>query len=142
MRFSIPFVMCSLLVVVAGVSFPLIGVMLVSLFPSVLFSIVIEEVLKLVAALLFLKWFSKHTALLAGAGFGFLFGVIEFFLYSALFISIDSLSAEWGRLCITVPFHMVTVLLMVWAGSKKRWYVVPAFIVAVVLHWAFNALVR
>lgn len=130
-----------LLVVVGGVMAPIAGVALMALIPYATGSIIVEELLKAVAVLVMVNWFSRSTALWASAAFGALFGIMEWFLYSPAFIAVNVLWAEWGRMGVTVPLHIITVVGVTIAGLYNKWYIIPTMMVMMVLHWLFNMVV-
>jgi hypothetical protein len=98
-----------------------------------------EEIAKaLVIFFLILNLPKTKYKIAAGVLFGFLFGLSENIFYLTNFIESGELTVFWQRFLWTVPMHIVTVLVMVFAGLKRKWLLIFGLAVAIILHTLFN----
>jgi len=103
------------------------------------YSEIIEEIAKaLIIFFLILKMPGFKTKILAGIIFGFLFGVSENFLYLNQIFQSGNLSVFWQRFLWTVPMHVITVSVMVFAGMIKKRFLILGLVGAIILHLLFN----
>jgi len=129
----------AILVIVAGLVLPLL---LIPLVKFTGYSEIAEEITKaLVILFLVLKLPNFRARILAGIAFGFLFGLSENMFYLNNIFQLGDFSVFWQRFLWTVPMHIITVLLMVFAGLANRIFFIFGFVGAVILHALFNLLV-
>ena len=75
---------------------------------------------------------------MAGISFGFLFGVSENFFYLNQIFQLGDFSVFVQRFLWAVPMHIITVLVMVFAGLARRWFLIFGLAGAIILHALFN----
>lgn len=122
----------------AGLVLP---VFLIPLIKFTGYSEVVEEIAKtLVVFFLILNLPRPKLQILAGVGFGFLFGLSENFFYLNQIFQLGDLSVFWQRFFWTLPMHIITALVIVLSGLAGKKFLIFGFISAVVLHSLFNAL--
>ena len=158
---SLNMVVYSVSIVLAGLALPLLLIPLIKFigyfYPaSNLFwcgAEIIEEIAKaLIVLFLILALPSLKQKIGAGILFGFLFGVSENFLYLNNIFRLGNFSTFWQRFLWTVPMHIITVLIMVFAGlaGKKVYpaqkffgagWIILGLAGAIVLHTLFNGIV-
>jgi hypothetical protein len=103
------------------------------------YPVFIEEITKaLVIFFLILNLPGIKYKIAAGLLFGFLFGLSESIFYLVNFIAANNLIVFWQRFLWTVPMHIITVLLMVFAGLAKKWFIIFGLAGALILHFLFN----
>lgn len=106
------------------------------------YSEIVEEIAKaLIVLFLILKLPTHKMQILMGIGFGFLFGVSENFLYLNQIFQLGDFSIFWQRILWTVPMHIITVLVMVFAGLVRKWFLIFGLVGAIFLHTLFNSIV-
>ena len=126
-----------ILAILAGFVLPLV---LIPIIKFTGYSEVFEEIAKAIVILfLILKLPSHRIQILIGVVFGFLFGFSENCLYLNQIFQLGDISVFWQRFLWTVPMHIITVLIMVFAGISKKWLLILGLICAIVLHTIFNA---
>ena len=105
------------------------------------YSEIVEEIAKaLVVLFLILNFPALKQKIGAGILFGFLFGLSENFFYLNQIFQLGDFSVFWQRFLWTVPMHIITVLVMVFAGSVKKWVLIFGLVGAVILHALFNSI--
>lgn len=125
-------------IVIAGLILPIV---LIPLIKFTGYSEIIEETGKLLVILfLIFKLPNYKMQILAGMIFGLLFGLSENFLYFNQIFQTGDFAVFWQRFLWTVPMHIITVLMMVLLGMKKKWLIVFGLIGAVFLHILFNSI--
>jgi len=125
-------------IVIAGLILPIV---LIPLIKFTGYSEIIEETGKLLVILfLIFKLPNYKMQILAGMIFGLLFGLSENFLYLNQIFQTGDFAVFWQRFLWTVPMHIITVLMMVLLGMKKKWLIVFGLIGAVFLHILFNSI--
>lgn len=128
-----------ILVTLAGLVLPLV---LIPLVDSIGYSEIIEESAKaLVIFLIILKLPTAGLKLQTGILFGFLFGASESIFYLNNIFQLGDFSVFGQRFLLTVPMHIITVLIMVSAGLKNKWFIFFGFAGAIILHLLFNGIV-
>jgi len=106
------------------------------------YSEIVEEIAKaLVVLFLILNFPALKQKIGAGILFGFLFGLSENFFYLNQIFQLGDFNVFWQRFLWTVPMHIITVLVMVFAGSVKKWVLIFGLIGATILHALFNGIV-
>lgn len=106
------------------------------------FSEVVEEIFKaLVVTYVILKFSGFSKKIKAGILFGFLFAISESLLYFNNFFQNGSFSDLWSRFFLTLPMHIITVLVILFFGLKSKKYIVLGTILAIVIHLIFNKVV-
>jgi len=127
------------ILVVAGIVLPLI---LLPVIKITGFSEIVEEIAKaLVVLFLILKLPTWKLQILGGIAFGFLFGVSENFFYLNNIFQLGDFSIFWQRFIWIIPMHIITVLVMVFAGLARKWFLIFGLAGAIVLHILFNGIV-
>ncbi|MEA3399224.1 MAG: PrsW family glutamic-type intramembrane protease [Patescibacteria group bacterium] len=126
-------------IVLAGLVLPLL---LISLIKFTGYSEIIEEIVKvLVVLFLILKLPTWKAQIFGGIIFGLLFSVSENIFYLNNIFQLGDFSIFWQRFLWTTPMHIITVLVMVFAGlAGKRW-IVLGLGGAIILHVLFNVTV-
>lgn len=128
-----------ILIVMTGLVLPALLIFIVK-FTG--YSEIVEEVAKaLVVLFLILKLPNHKLQILAGIGFGFLFGLSENFFYLGQIFQFGDFSVFWQRFLWTVPMHIITVLVMVFASLSKKWFLIFGLVGAIILHVLFNSIV-
>ena len=126
-------------IIISGLALPLF---LIPLIKFTGYSEIVEEIAKaLVVLFLILNFSGLKQKIGAGILFGFLFGLSENMFYLNQIFQLGDFSVFWQRFLWTVPMHIITVLVMVFAGLAKKWFLIFGFIGAVILHVLFNSLV-
>ena len=106
------------------------------------YSEIVEEIAKaLVVFFLILNFPGLKQKIGVGILFGFLFGLSENFFYLNQIFQLGDFSVFWQRFLWTVPMHIITVLVMVFAGSVKKWVLIFGLTGAIILHALFNGIV-
>jgi len=124
------------ILVVAGIVLPLILIPIVQIAG---FTEMIEEAAKAIIVLfLILNFPTTRQKILAGISFGFLFGVSENFFYLNQIFQLGDFSVFVQRFLWAVPMHIITVLVMVFAGLARRWFLIFGLAGAIILHVLFN----
>jgi len=133
------YIIYTIFALVAGLILPVILIPVIKLTD---YSEFVEELAKALVVLFLILKIPNHKAqILTGVGFGLLFGVSENFLYLNQIFQLGDFSVFWQRFLLTVPMHISTVLVMVFAGIGRKWFLIFGFIGAVILHSLFNSLV-
>ncbi len=102
----------------------------------------LEEVLKLVLILLILKISESATKkIILAASAGALFAFSESILFFLLIFQIGQPGLFFQRLAFTIPLHVLTLLLMLLPGLKKKELTFVGFLLAVILHYGYNLLI-
>ena len=127
------------ILVVAGIVLPLI---LLPVIKITGFSEIVEEIAKaLVVLFLILKLPTWKLQILGGIAFGFLFGLSENIFYLSNIFQLGDFSIFWQRFIWIIPMHIITVLVMVFAGLARKWFLIFGLAGAIVLHILFNGIV-
>ena len=102
----------------------------------------VEEIAKAIVILfLILNLPGTKYKIAAGVLFGFLFGLSENIFYLTNIIENGQLTIFWQRFLWTVPMHIVTVLVMVFAGLAGKKWIILGLGGAIILHTLFNGIV-
>jgi hypothetical protein len=106
------------------------------------YSEIVEEIAKAIVVLfLILNFHTLKQKIGAGILLGFLFGLSENFFYLNQIFQLGDFSVFWQRFLWTVPMHIITILVMVFAGLAKKWFLVFGLAGAIILHALFNGIV-
>lgn len=106
------------------------------------YSEIVEESAKaLIVLFLILRLPNHKMQIFFGVIFGLLFGLSENFLYLNQIFQLGDFSIFWQRFLWTVPMHIITVLIMVFAGLSKKWVLIFGLAGAIILHALFNGYV-
>ncbi|MBU4348354.1 PrsW family intramembrane metalloprotease [Patescibacteria group bacterium] len=125
--------------IVAGLVLPIILIPIVKITN---YSEIVEEIAKaLIVFFLILKLPSFKFKLAGAAVFGFLFGVSENFLYLNQIFQLGDFSIFWQRFLWTMPMHIITVLVMVFAGLARKRFLIFGLAGAIILHMLFNGII-
>jgi len=126
-------------IILAGLILPILLIFIVK-FTG--YSEIVEEIAKaLVVLFLILKLPNHKMQIFFGIIFGLLFGLSENFLYLNQIFQLGDFSIFWQRFLWVVPMHIITVLIMVFAGLSKKWVLIFGLVGAIILHTLFNAYV-
>ncbi|MCD4760887.1 PrsW family intramembrane metalloprotease [bacterium] len=126
----------NIFIIIAGLILPLF---LIPLIKITGYSEIIEEIAKaMVVLFLILKLPSHKSQILAGIAFGFLFGLSESVFYLNNIFQLGDLRIFLQRFLWTIPMHIITVMVIVFAGSAGKRALILGLIGAIVLHILFN----
>jgi RsiW-degrading membrane proteinase PrsW (M82 family) len=99
----------------------------------------VEEIVKALVIYFFIFNFSSlKQKILAALLFGLLFGLSENIFYLVNIIDSENLALLWQRFLYTMPMHVITVLVMLFAGLKKEWIFCLGLLAAIIIHLLFN----
>lgn len=128
---------CKIFIILAGLILPFL---LIFIIKYTGYSEIVEETAKaLVVLFLIFKLPNHRMQILAGVVFGLLFGLSENFLYLNQIFQLGDFSIFWQRFLWVVPMHIITVLIMLFAGLSKKWVLIFGLIGAIILHTLFNS---
>lgn len=120
----------------------LLPIFLIPLVKTLGYSEIVEEITKVLVVLFLILKIPTHKAqIFIGVIFGFLFGLSENFLYLNQIFQLGDFNVFWQRFLWTVPMHIITVLVILFAGMGRKWFLIFGFIGAVILHALFNSIV-
>jgi RsiW-degrading membrane proteinase PrsW (M82 family) len=126
----------SVAVVLAGCSLPLF---LIIITHYTGFSEVIEELSKALIVYFFIIKFSKLSwQIVTALVFGFLFGLSESIFYLNNIFQIGNLNIFWERFLLSIPLHVITVLIILFSAQKNKKFIIFGVVTAIVLHLIFN----
>jgi len=128
-----------ILLIVAGLVLPLL---LIPLIKFTGYSEIVEEIAKAgVVLFLILKLPTWKLQILGGIAFGFLFGFSENIFYLNNIFQLGDFNVFWQRFLWTVPMHIITVLVILFAGLAGKKWIVLGLAGAIILHTLFNRIV-
>lgn len=134
-----PYITQCIFIGVAGLLLP---ILLIPLVKFTGYSEVVEEIAKgLVVLFIILKLPNHKLQILAGIGFGFLFGLSENFLYLNQIFQVGNLGVFFERFIWTVPMHIITVLVILFSGLANKIFLFFGLIAAIILHALFNSII-
>ena len=123
-------------ILLAGLILPLL---LIPLVKFTGYSEIVEEIAKaLVVLFLILQLRTHKQQILAGIAFGLLFGVSENIFYLNNIFQLGDFSIFWQRFLWTVPMHIITVLVILFAGLIGKKWIILGLSGAIILHILFN----
>ena len=123
-------------IIISGLVLPLILVLVVK-FTG--FSEIIEEISKaLIVSFLILGFLSFRQKVAAGISFGFLFALSENLLYFNNIFQTGNFAVLWQRFFLTMPMHIITVLVILFSGLKSKKYIILGTLGAIIIHLLFN----
>lgn len=126
------------LIIIAGLTLPFPLILLVGFTGH---SEILEEIAKaLIILVLVLRLPSRSGQLAAGILFGALFGISESFLYLNQIVQLGKLTPFFEHLLFTVPMHTLSAFLIALFGSFGKKYLAIGFVLALLLHFSFNAI--
>lgn len=106
------------------------------------FPFIVEELVKLIMIMILVRRVGAENLTIVGvAMIGLIFGLSETVFYITDAFLLGSSSAIVIRLFVTVPMHILTVIIMFIIGRKKKIWWVVGYVVAVIIHYTFNQLV-
>jgi len=124
-----------------SVSAFILPLLLIPIISVIGWSEVIEEIAKfIVIVLLILKLPDRRTQLWAGVAFGAIFGISETCLYFNQIFQFGDFNVFWWRLFLTVPMHILTVLVVIISSFPGKRFTIAGLAVAIALHLLFNTL--
>lgn len=101
----------------------------------------VEEIAKaLVIFFLILNLPGTKYKIATGVLFGFIFGLSENIFYLTNVIENGNLNYFWQRMISVMPMHIITVLMMVFVGSVRKWFLILGLAGAIILHTLFNSI--
>ena len=127
-----------ILIFVIGLCLPLVLLFIINFTGH---SEIIEELAKLSVVLFVIIKAPRHLQFWLAGAFGFLFGLCENFLYLNDIFQSGNISIFWDRFLVTVPMHILTVLIILFFSYKTKYLWVFGIILAIVLHLFFNSIV-
>ena len=106
------------------------------------YSEIIEELAKmLIVLLLVLRIPNNRYRIIVSIIFGLLFGLSESILYLNNIFHVGDMAVFWNRLLLTVPLHIVTVLVILLPALKNKKLIILGYILALIIHYLFNYLI-
>lgn len=102
-----------------------------------LYFVMLEEAVKYLAVLGLIrdaKRFILSRVMVAGG----LFGMSESFLYLLNVNIYGELSPWWGRILMTVPMHILSIIIIYGVGRFGGVWWLVAYVTAVIFHYGFN----
>ncbi|MGB9585843.1 MAG: PrsW family glutamic-type intramembrane protease, partial [Anaerolineales bacterium] len=102
---------------------------------------IIEEIAKAILILAILKTSRYKSQLTITLMATFLFAFSENIFYSTNFITDGILSSFWQRFLLTTSLHILTAVVILLPSQKKLKLIVPATILAMIIHYFYNELV-
>ncbi|MBU0648537.1 PrsW family intramembrane metalloprotease [Patescibacteria group bacterium] len=125
-----------ILIIISGLILPLILMPIVKI---VDYSEIIEEIAKaLVVFFLIIKLPGLKQKIWLGILFGFFFGLSESIFYLNNIFQLGDLGVFWQRFLLTVPMHVMTVLVVLWFGLKNKKWIILGMMIAIIFHLTFN----
>ena len=132
-------IVACIFIALAGLVLPLL---LIPVVKTLGYSEIIEEIAKAVVVLIIvLKIPRLKSKIMTSVVFGFLFGFSEnvFYLNQLMQNGLSQIFIE--RFLITVPMHVVTVLVVLGFTLQKRYLWLVGLLLAITFHLLFNFLV-
>lgn len=126
------------LVWLAALILPLILIPFEKLAP---YPYVIEEIVKATLIYIILKNSDRQNQLKLSLVAAFLFALSENIFYSTNFITNGILYSFWQRTILTTGLHLFTTVIIFLPSQRKLKLIVPATLVAMVIHYFYNQLV-
>lgn len=106
------------------------------------YSEVIEEVLKASVVLFVLNVFTSLAGRIKNIMLFILsFGLSESLFYLSYASQIDNMSIFWQRIILTIPMHIITVLILLFSALKNKKTIILGIIASLAIHLTFNAFV-
>jgi hypothetical protein len=103
---------------------------------------IVEELVKGVFVLFIFRSSSNSAAKIRMAALvGFLFAFSESVMYMNNILLVGTLWTLVQRLLLTIPLHIVTMLIILFSGMKKKAFLPLGIIAAMLLHYFFNLFV-
>ena len=97
---------------------------------------VIEETAKLLIVVMIVKTSPKRLQVPLVFGAGILFAASETLLYVANAAQYGNLTVLGWRLLLTVPMHIISFFILLWALREKLWW--AGLAIVILMHWGFN----
>lgn len=103
---------------------------------------IVEEIAKGLLVLLILKdKFSKSKSIALAVFAGAMFAFSESVFYLINIFSAGNANTLFFRILLTTPLHIITTLIIMLFGLKKRNYIVFGVAISGLIHYIFNLLV-
>jgi len=102
---------------------------------------VVEELAKVVFALLILRLPPKSFQIKLAIFIGFLFAFSENFFYLPNFIENGNFQLFFQRYALTGLLHILTILIILLPSQRKRYLIFPAAVLAMLAHYFYNQLI-
>jgi len=99
---------------------------------------IVEEIAKGALVYLVLENPSRASKVKAAVAIGILYAFSESVLYLFNIFAVGSLSTFLERLAITIPLHIITVLIILFPALKDKRLIVVGVILAGAIHYLFN----
>ena len=115
---------------------------LIPIIKIIKYSELIEEISKaLVVLFLIINFSSLSQKIKSAVFFGFLFGLSESLFYLNYACQLNNMNFFWLRIALTVPMHIITVLVLLFSALKNKKTIILGIIGSLMIHLAFNAFV-
>ncbi len=102
---------------------------------------VVEEIAKAILIFTILKNSKPKSQLILILIMAFLFALSENIFYSTNFITGGILYSFWQRFLLTTGLHLLTAVIILLPSQKKLKLIVPATMIAIIVHYFYNQLV-
>lgn len=102
---------------------------------------IVEELFKGLLVFFILKSPDNATRIRLGILAGFFFAFSESVLYISNILLVGTVWIFIERLFLTIPLHVLTTLLILFSGMKKKEFLVLGIVGAILAHYLFNLLV-
>jgi hypothetical protein len=101
---------------------------------------IVEEAIKAIAVFfLILRITSSiEQKVFLAIFFGLLLGFSESFFYLSNILASNQETIFIQRLFLTVPMHILTLLIMTFLGAVNKKLVLVGLVVSIAIHWLFN----
>lgn len=132
---SLPFIF---LVCLTSLILPLILIAVERIAP---YPHIIEEIVKAILIFKILKSSKRQNQLTLTLIVAFLFALSENIFYSTNFIADSIFYNFWQRFLLTTSLHLLTAVIILLPSQRKLKLIVPATILAMVIHYSYNQLV-
>lgn len=102
---------------------------------------IVEEIIKAIFVLLILLIPGRLFQFKLAVFIGFLFALSEnvFYLTNGLLYESPLIFLE--RILAVSFFHILTLSIILFFGQKKRWLIIPALVIAILIHYFYNQII-
>lgn len=102
---------------------------------------VVEELVKGFLVLFILKSSDKTIKIRLTILAGLFFAFSESVMYMSNIFLVGTLWTFIERLLLTIPLHVITMLIILFSGIRKKMFLPLGLIAAMLLHYCFNLIV-
>lgn len=134
-------IMKFLAVVLVGLTLPLLLIIFFKfvILPFNFIGEIIEEISKAIVIFFIIYQFSDRRCQIKGALlFAFLFSLAENIFYLNQIFQVGNFNILGQRFLWTTPMHIITTLIILISGWKKKYFLIFGLILSVILHFLFN----